>query len=54
MGVSESNLITYGEMDITGVAVRLLAHIHGKDEVTGSNPVRGSIFIAVIMVGVLF
>ena len=29
--------------------------IHGKDEVTGSNPVRGSIFfVAMIVIGVGF
>ena len=27
---------------------QLVERIHGKDEVTGSNPVRGSIFYAAI------
>ena len=39
---------------------QLVERIHGKDEVTGSNPVRGSIFViliifaAMVVVRVLF
>ena len=36
-------------MDATGVTILPLMYIHGKDEVTGSNPVGGSIFIIDIL-----
>ena len=37
-------------MDITEATVWSLAYIHGKDEVTGSNPVRGSIFYLDVLI----
>ena len=46
-------------MAVAAIA-QLVERIHGKDEVTGSNPVRGSIFViliifaAMVVVRVLF